>query len=216
MIYERGGDYLNSDALVFAEGLCDYEVFTLWAEVKAPSTWKRYVFTFVPLGGLPSIEKFRAEDCLNLCNHVYAILDSDKSAEEDKFKRRANDIVQKITTELDGQVKILRRRELENYFSDKAVIEVFPEAKGVVQSELFADIYAPLKRHLTEIIRTQHYADNKDRPDYNEELTKRKFYNPYYATLISQKMIEQETVPEEFIAILEEFARDLSLKIPKF
>lgn len=212
----RGSDYLNSDALVFVEGLCDYEVFTLWADAKPPPVWKRYLFTFVPLGGLPSIEKFRAEDCLNLCNHVYAILDSDKSAEDDKFKRRAKGIVQKITTELDGLVKILRRRELENYFSEQAVIEVFPEAKDVVQSELFMDTYAPLKDHLTEIIRVQHHADNKDRPDYNEELTKRKYYNPYYASLIAQKMIELEDVPKEFITILEEFARDLSRKLPKF
>ncbi|MFX1532677.1 MAG: ATP-dependent endonuclease [Promethearchaeota archaeon] len=201
----RGSDYLLSDAIIFVEGIADYEVFRTWTEAKAPPRWNNYLITFVPLGGLPSLRFFRKEDFTHLTKRVYTILDSDKKFPEDKISFGTQEIVKKIN-ELEGLPKILQRRSLENFFTERAATAWWPNTEEVVKSELFEDHYADMKSHLTEI--KQEYFRVLGSPNYKE-----KSYNSGDAKQIAQNMVEFDEVPKEFIRILEDIIKDLYVKL---
>jgi len=209
----RGSDYLTTDAIIFVEGITDYEVYKLWAEKAKPASWKEYVFTFVPLGGLSSMSHFSLEDCAQLCNNIYAIVDSDKEEISSPFKSITKEIVNKISNELNGHVKILQQRELENFFTIEAVKAVFPYGSTKIDSQKFASPFADMKEHLTEIIQEEHYQRNHDRPDYDEQLTKKKNYSYYHAKAIAEQMVRLNQIPIPFLDILEEFGKNLKQKI---
>ncbi|MHA1972510.1 MAG: ATP-dependent nuclease [Candidatus Hodarchaeales archaeon] len=208
----RGSDYLTTDAIVFVEGITDYEVYKLWAEAASPPSWKEYVITFLPVGGLSSMSHFSIEDCSQLCKHIYAIVDSDKEGISSPFKSITKEIVNKICNELGGHVKILEQRELENYFTIEAVKVVFPYGVAKIDPEKFNDPYAKMKEHLTEIIREDHYQRYHILDDYDETITERKYYSYYYAKEIAKQMVALNQIPRRFINILEEFGNDLRKK----
>jgi len=212
----RGSDYFTSDALIFVEGTTDYEVFRIWAENCAPDCWRKFLFTFVPLGGLFSIQHFKTEDYSHLSSRIYAIIDRDIPSTSNSFKSITRGIVSKITKDLGGMIKILQRKELENYFTFNAVKQVFPDAGDAIDTTILGNPDADVKAHLTEVIRKQHYQRYHTMADYDEKITAKQQYNTYHAKEIAKAMVELNEVPTEFVEMLKAFADDLAGKLPRY
>ncbi len=204
----RGSDYFHSDALIFVEGLSDYKVFRSWVEYRPPSSWAGIYFTFVPLGGLSALSDFKHEDFLRLTHRIYCIIDSDKSSRTGRIKTVTRDIVEKVQ-KLGGKIKMLNVRSLENYFTEEAVREVWPNGVSLIDSAKFNDQYADMERHLRGIKREDNRVYFKQQGIFDEEKNKKVIYSKARdGKKISDVMIKQGTIPNEFLAILDEFGKD--------
>ncbi len=204
----RGSDYFQSDALIFVEGLSDYEVYRLWAIAREPASWEGILFTFIPLGGLNALSDYRYDDFIRLTHRIYAIIDSDKSEESAKIKDISQDVVKKIQ-DLGGKIKILNVRSLENFFTEEAVKKVWPKGAHLVNSDIFNDRFSNMEKHLLEIKK----ADNKAYFTEQGIFDQGKHDNVIYSKVkdakkIAEAMVELKQIPNEFTNILDEFAKD--------
>ncbi|MFX0086785.1 MAG: ATP-dependent endonuclease [Candidatus Hodarchaeota archaeon] len=208
----RGSDYFHSDALIFVEGLSDYKVFRSWAEVTPPDSWEGIYFTFIPLGGLSALSDYKREDFLRLTHRIYCIIDSDKSSRSSKVKSVSREIVEKVQ-QLGGKIKMLNVRSLENYFTEEAVREVWPNGIRVIDSTKFDDPYADMEDHLREIKREDNRVYFTQQGIYDKEKNKLVVYSKAKdGKRIADVMIKHGDIPEEFLAILDEFGKDFRAK----
>jgi putative ATP-dependent endonuclease of OLD family len=203
----RGSDFFLSDALVFVEGICDYQVYRTWAE--ALQLFENIKVTFVPIGGLFSFLDIETEDFLQLTTRVYAIIDSDKRHATDTLHKTNQQTVAKIKELVGGKIHVLERRNLENYFTFEAVNELWPDGQRVIDRSKFNDHYSDMKTHLTEIIREDRRVYYTQRGDYDDEKNKRIHYSPQDAKKIAQKMVERKELPDEIIIIFEKLKDQL-------
>ncbi len=208
----RGSDYFHSDALIFVEGLSDYKVFRSWAEAIPPDSWEGIYFTFIPLGGLSALSDYKHEDFLRLTHRIYCIIDSDKSSRSSKVKSVSREIIEKVQ-QLGGKIKMLNVRSLENYFTEEAVREVWPNGITVIDSTKFGDPYTDMENHLREIKREDNRVYFTQQGIYDQEKNKLVVYSKAKdGKRIADVMIKHGDIPEEFLAILDEFGKDFRAK----
>lgn len=204
----RGSDYFHSDALIFVEGLSDYQVFRSWAESKPQASWTNIYFTFVPLGGLSALSDFKQEDFLRLTHRIYCIIDSDKSSRSSRVKAVTREIVEKVQ-KLGGKIKMLNVRSLENYFTEEAVRKVWPNGSSVIDPTKFTDPYADMENHLKEIKKEDNRVYFTQQRNFDPERHKKVIYSKTRdGKRIADVMIEQDGIPKEFLKILDEFGKD--------
>jgi ABC-type multidrug transport system ATPase subunit len=204
----RGSDYFHSDALIFVEGLSDYKVFRSWAEASPPASWTGIYFTFVPLGGLSALSDFKREDFLRLTNRIYCIIDSDKSSRSSRVKSVSREIVAKVQ-QIGGKIKVLNVRSLENYFTEEAVREVWPNGISQIDSTKFNDQYADMENHLREIKREDNRVYFTQQGIFDKEKNKQVIYSKAKdGKRIADVMIKHGNIPEGFLTILDEFGKD--------
>ena len=204
----RGSDYFQSDGLIFVEGLSDYEVYRAWAAAYKPVSWEGIIFTFIPLGGLNALSDYRHDDFIRLTHRIYAIIDSDKPYETAQIKDVSRDIVKKIQ-DLGGKIRILKVRSLENFFTEEAVQKVWPKGTELINSEIFNDRFADMPTHLLDIKKADNKAYFTEQGIFDQEkFSKIKYSKVKDAKRIAEAMIELKQIPEEFIKILDEFAKD--------
>ncbi|MHA1967710.1 MAG: hypothetical protein ACW964_07910, partial [Candidatus Hodarchaeales archaeon] len=143
-----------------------------------------------------------------LTHRIYCIIDSDKSSRTGKVKTVTRDIVEKVQ-KLGGKIKMLNVRSLENYFTEEAVREVWPKGVSLIDSAKFSDPYANMEKHLRGIKREDNRVYFKQQGIFDEEKNKKVIYSKARdGKRIADVMIQQDSIPEEFLMILEEFGKD--------
>lgn len=111
--------------ILLVEGVTDVRVFQQFLRLYD----KDREVVVIPMGGDGlSTGNAQAElaEIKRLCPSVYAIVDSEKSAQDQQPEKRRRDF-KEICDELDIQCCVTERRATENYFTQRAINQVFPD-----------------------------------------------------------------------------------------
>lgn len=124
-----GGDIFQSDALIFVEGRSDYLILKQWSNALEKrdknSLWNSLRITFIHLDGTFGLKEYDNKDFKQLatCSNLFAILDSDRTAENQEPTSNVMQAKQKIE-KAGGQAFILQYRAIESYFTQEAALRV--------------------------------------------------------------------------------------------
>jgi predicted ATP-dependent endonuclease of OLD family len=135
----------------------------------------------IPCGG-DQVEFFvNAELCKKISRKFIVVLDSDNGAVDYETKlANKNQIIEKIR-ELGGEFEVLRKREIENYYSKDAIQRVLGDTyilPDEFQISDYADILKEIKTHILEKVRTNLKAKNNFK--VFEEMTKEEWLASAY------------------------------------
>ncbi|MFY4814593.1 ATP-dependent nuclease [Haloarcula sp. AONF1] len=129
----RNSDILQSDFVIYTEGPSDASILRTVAR-EYVEDWERKNITIQHLGGTGNIQSCNPEDLQEINHNFCFLLDSDRRSED----TRPSDTVQQIQDdcrELRAFVHILKKREIENYFSPTGInktlgLDVGPDFVG--------------------------------------------------------------------------------------
>ena len=166
----------NYRKAVFVEGSGDVN-FWQRAFIKINGSLPNDIL-FVPCGG-EQVEFFvNAELCRKINRKFIVILDSDKGATDYETKLANKTALISKVEELGGQLDILRKREIENYYSRDAIqrlISLDNQLPNEFQIEDYTDIKEEMKTHIIQGLNKQ--IKTKNNFDIFDEMTKEEWLN---------------------------------------
>lgn len=127
---------------------------------------------FIPCGG-DQVEFFvNAELCRKINRRFIVAVDADKGAIDYDAKARNKEALKNKVIELGGEFVMLRKREIENYYSREAIQRIIGDAHVLPEEFVIADyqdIKEQIKTHILEPFRINFKAKNNF--DVFEEMT---------------------------------------------
>lgn len=135
---------------------------------------------FIPCGG-DQVEFFvNAELCRKINRRFIFILDSDKGAIDFDSKFAKKESLEKKVNELGGELAILRKREIENYYSREAIQRILGDKKLPEEFKIedYSDIKEDIKLHIIEPFSVNFKTKNNS--DIFNEMTKEEWIESGY------------------------------------
>ncbi|WP_318569897.1 ATP-dependent nuclease [Salinigranum marinum] len=158
----RNSDILQSDFVVYVEGSTDVQMLRVVADNHL-SEADRARITIQHLGGSGNIRQCDPAELAEINRNFGFLLDSDRSSPDDSEKPYIRDLREQCDTcESDVLIRVLERREIENYFTPEGI----NEALGLEVSEGFVSHYVDIPDKLCAEIARQYTG--RDVPSQEE------------------------------------------------